>query len=82
MGRPARDPDAPVHKRIQMDLPPRSVERLQRLQERTDATSYGETVRRSMWLHETVLDLLEGGGRLLVEKDGQTTAVNLVGIQA
>jgi hypothetical protein len=82
MGRPARDPDAPAHKRIQMDLPPRSVERLQRLQERTDATSYGETIRHSLWLHETVLDLIEGGGTLLVEKDGRTTAVKLVGIEA
>lgn len=82
MGRPARDPDAPETKRVQMDLPPRAVERLQRLQRRTDATSYGETVRRATWLHETVLDLIQGGGRLLVEKDGQITPITLVGIDA
>ncbi len=82
MGRPSRDPDAPPLKRIQMDLPPRAVDRLHRLQERTDATSYGETVRRAMWLHETVLDMINDGGRLLVEKDGKITPITLVGIDA
>lgn len=82
MARPARDPEAPAQKRIQMDLPQRSVDRLERLRLRTDSTSNGETVRRSLWVHETVLDLIADGGTLLVEKDGRTTRVQLVGIEA
>jgi hypothetical protein len=82
MGRPAKNPDAPPLKRIQMDMAPAAVDRLQRLQERIEAASYGETVRRSLWLHETLLDLIGPDGRILVERDGVLTPVTLVGMDA
>ena len=81
-GRPARDQGAPPTRRVQMDLAPRPLERLQRLQARIEASSYGETVRRSLWLHETLLDLAGPDGRILVERDGVLTPVQLVGMDA
>ncbi len=82
MARPARSPDAPVQKRIQMDMSPRAVERLQRVQARTDSTSYGETVRRSLKLYEAMLDLMEGGGHLFLDRGGEIARIRLVGIDA
>lgn len=82
MARPAKDDTAPSLKRIQMDMTPRAVERLQRLQARLEASSYAETVRRALWLHDTLLKAADGGGRILVERNGVTTEIHIEGASA
>lgn len=82
MARPARNPDAPPTKRVQVEMGPKPLARLQRLQKRIDATSQGETIRRALWVHETLLDMVGPDGRILVERDGVTTEVTLIGLEA
>ena len=82
MARPEKAPDAAPLKRVQLDMSPRPLARLQRLQERLEAASYAETIKRALWVHETLLDLAEGGGRILVERDGVTTELRIEGAGA
>ena len=82
MARPAKNPDAPPTKRIQVELAPKPLARLQRLQTRIDAASQGETIRRALWVHETLLDMVGADGRILIERDGVTTEVTLIGMDA
>lgn len=82
MARPAKAEDAPPTKRVQLELAPRPLARLHRLQERLEASSYAETIRRSLWVHETLLELAGTGGRILIERDGIVTPVKLVGMDA
>jgi len=69
MARPSRDERKEV-KRIQMDMPPKSVERLKRLQETTEAASYAEVVRNALRLYEAVIDEVEAGNELMIKRDG------------
>lgn len=82
MARPVKDSDGPAMKRVQMDLAPAAVARLQRLQQRLEAASYAETVRRALHIHEALLDLIGPDGRLLVGRDGVTTPIHLIGLEA
>lgn len=81
MARPAKEDGGPVLKRIQMDLSPRPLARLHRLQERLESASYAETVRRALWIHETLLDMAADGGRILVERDGATAELRIEGAE-
>lgn len=61
-------------KRVQMDLAPSSLARLHRLQKRTEAASYAETVRNALILNERLLDAMRDGGSLTIRKgDSETT---------
>lgn len=69
MPRPASDKKD--LKRVQMDMPPKSVERLKRLQDVTEAASYAEVVRNALRLYEAMIDEVEGGSQILAERNGK-----------
>lgn len=58
-------------KRIQMDMPPRSVERLKSLRDITEATSYSEVVRNALRLYEALIAETESQNKILIERDGR-----------
>lgn len=62
------------NKRIQMDLPPRSVERLKQLQELTEAASYAEVMRNALRLYEALILETQKGHELLIRR-GNTISV-------
>ncbi len=53
-----------------MDMPPRSVERLKTLQLKTEASSYAEVVRNALRLYEALIQEVEDGNKILIERDG------------
>lgn len=55
-------------KRVQLDLPERSMERLQALRDKTEASSYAEVLKSSLRLYEAVIKEAESGNRFLVEE--------------
>ncbi|MFL6726739.1 MAG: hypothetical protein ACJ8FS_09535 [Sphingomicrobium sp.] len=66
-------------KRIQMDLPPRSVERLKRLQELTEAASYAEVMRNALRLYEALILEAEQGNEILIKRKKEVTALPIFG---
>jgi hypothetical protein len=67
MARPANE-NKPEMKRVQMDMPPKSLLRLKRLQEVTEASSYTEVVRNALRLYEVLVEEYEAGNELLVKR--------------
>lgn len=55
-------------KRIQMDMPPRSVERLKRLQDVTEAASYAEVMKNALRLYEALIQEVEVGNEIMVKR--------------
>ena len=47
--------------RVQLEMPPQAMERLQRLKERTEAASYAEVIRSALRLFEALVDEHEKG---------------------
>src|SRR5258706_16305904 len=47
--------------RVQLEMPPQAMERLQRLKERTAAASYAEAIRSALRLFEALADGQEKG---------------------
>ncbi len=68
MSRPAKE-NKPEMKRVQMDMPPKSLMRLKRLQDITEASSYTEVVRNALRLYEVLVDEYEAGNELLIKRD-------------
>lgn len=61
--------------RVQLELPPQAMERLQRLKEKTEAASYAEVIRNALRLFEALLDEHEKGGEFSLKRpDGETVA--------
>jgi hypothetical protein len=54
-------------KRVQLDLQEKSMDRLQGLKQRTEATSYAEVVKNALRLYEAVIDEHERGSIFLVQ---------------
>lgn len=53
-------------KRVQIDLPERSMTRLQDLRTKTEATSYAEVVKNALRLYEAVVEEAEQGNKFYV----------------
>jgi hypothetical protein len=62
-------------KRLQLDLPPASIERLEKLKEITEASSYAEVVKQSFRLYEWFIHQREMGYEVQLTKDGQTVSI-------
>jgi hypothetical protein len=61
--------------RVQLEMPPQAMERLQRLKERMEAASYAEVIRNALRLLEALVDEHEKGSEFSVRrKDGETVA--------
>jgi Arc/MetJ-type ribon-helix-helix transcriptional regulator len=57
--------------RVQLELPPQAMERLQRLKDRTEAASYAEVIRNALRVFEALASEHEQGSEFLVKrKDG------------
>lgn len=61
--------------RVQLELPPQAMDRLQRLKDRTEAASYAEVIRNALRLFEALLDEHEKGAEFSLKRaDGETVA--------
>ena len=60
-------------KRVQLDLPEKSMQRLQELKRKTEAGSYGEVIKNALRLYEAVIAEAEAGNKFLVrDASGQS----------
>jgi hypothetical protein len=60
--------------RVQFDLPPRSMERLNALKIKTEASSYAEVLKNALRLYEALIEETENGNEFLVRNsDGVIT---------
>jgi hypothetical protein len=62
-----------------MDLPPKSVERLKRLQELTEAASYAEVMRNALRVYEALILEAEQGNEILIKRKKEVTALPIFG---
>ncbi len=53
-------------KRVQLDLPKKSLQRLQDLKRSTEASSYAEVIKNALRLYESVIAEAEAGSSFLV----------------
>lgn len=57
--------------RVQLEMPPQAMERLQQLKEKTEAASYAEVIRNALRLYEALIAEAERGAEFQVkEPDG------------
>jgi hypothetical protein len=64
--------------RVQLELPPQAMERLQRLKDRTEAASYAEVIRNALRLFEALIDEHENGAEFSLKRtDGETVAYKI-----
>ena len=64
--------------RVQLELPPQAMERLQRLKEKTEAASYAEVIRNALRLLEALVDEHEKGAEFTLRRpDGETIAYKI-----
>jgi hypothetical protein len=66
-------------KRVQFEMPMRSYDRLTKLQEMTEATSYAEVVRNALRVYEALIKQTANGGTVLVRlPDGTEAPLSMV----
>jgi hypothetical protein len=64
--------------RVQLDFAPRSMERLNALKVKTEASSYAEVVKNALRLYEALIEESESGKQFLVrDKDGVVSPFRL-----
>ncbi len=64
--------------RIQIVMSPEAANRLERLLEKTDASSLAEVTRNALRLYEAVIDEVAAGNQFFLEKDGERAPVIMV----
>jgi hypothetical protein len=69
--RPDARPKVPKN-RVQFDLPPRSIERLNVLKLKTEASSYAEVVKNALRLYEALIEETESGKQFFVRDENGT----------
>ncbi|EDP0617335.1 MULTISPECIES: hypothetical protein [Enterobacteriaceae] len=66
-------------KRLQIDISEQSFERLKRLKENSDASSYAEVTNKAYRVYEFFIDALQQGNEIkLVDKDGNEKIVEFL----
>ncbi|MGZ5935345.1 MAG: ribbon-helix-helix protein, CopG family [Rhizomicrobium sp.] len=64
--------------RVQLEMPPQSMERLQRLKEKTEAASYAEVIRNAVRVFEALLQEHEAGAEFLLKRpNGETVSYKI-----
>lgn len=64
--------------RVQIELPPSSMERLKALKDKTEASSYAEVTKNAFKLYERMIELAESGHVFFVrDKNGKTRDLEL-----
>jgi hypothetical protein len=64
--RPTNDNGEGIKNRVQFDLPPRSMDRLNALKRKTEASSYAEVVKNALRLYEALIEETDAGKQFLV----------------
>ena len=65
--------------RVQFEMPPRAMERLRSLKDKTEAGSYAEVFRNAMRFYEFLVEQAEKGNEVVIEdKDDPTKRTVLV----
>ncbi|EAM2843491.1 hypothetical protein OA44_23515 [Enterobacter cloacae] len=66
-------------KRLQIDISEQSFERLKRLKENSEASSYAEVTNKAYRVYEFFIDALQQGNEIkLVDKDGNEKIVEFL----
>src|SRR6516165_676180 len=64
--------------RVQLEMPPQAMERLQRLKEKTEAASYAEVIRNALRVFEALVLEHESGSEFsLKRKSGETVSYRI-----
>ena len=64
--------------RVQLEMPPQAMERLQRLKEKTEAASYAEVIRNALRVLEALVDEHEKGSEFALKRaNGETLAYKI-----
>jgi hypothetical protein len=64
--------------RVQLDFPPRAMERLNTLKAKTEASSYAEVVKNALRLYEALIEEDESGKQFLTrDKNGVVSPFRL-----
>ena len=64
--------------RVQLEMPPQAMERLQSLKERSEAASYAEVIRNALRLYEALVDEHEKGSAFsLKRRNGEVVAYRI-----
>jgi hypothetical protein len=63
-----------VKNRVQFDLPPRSMDRLNALKVKTEAASYAEVVKNALRLYEALIEETEQGRTFLIRDENGAIA--------
>jgi hypothetical protein len=58
-----------VKNRVQFDLPPRSMDRLNALKIKTEAASYAEVVKNALRLYEALIEETDNGKTFMVRDE-------------
>ncbi len=67
-------PEERATTRVQLEMPPQAMERLQRLKDKTEAASYAEVLRNALRLYEALIAEADRGAELSVRSpDGTVT---------
>ena len=71
---PYEDPEVErVTTRVQLEMPPQAMVRLQKLKERTEAASYAEVIRNALRLFEALVEEHDRGADFFLKRsDGET----------
>lgn len=73
----ARDPANSGVRRVQMDMPAKSFERLERLRDVTEAASYAEVMRNALRLYEAMISEVEAGNEILIKRGSVTSPLTI-----
>ncbi len=64
--------------RVQLEMPPQAMERLQRLKEKIEATSYAEVIRNALRVFEALVQEHEKGAEFSLKRpSGETVAYRI-----
>ena len=64
--------------RVQLEMPPQAMERLQRLKEKSEAASYAEVIRNALRVFEALVDEHEKGAEFSLKRaDGEAVAYKI-----
>jgi hypothetical protein len=64
--------------RVQLEMPPQAMARLQKMKDRTEAASYAEVIRNALRVFEALVDEHEKGSEFSLKRaNGETVAYKI-----
>lgn len=63
---------------MQIEMPTNSIQKLQKLKQKTEASSYAEVAKNAYHLYDKLIEVVEAGNKLLIQdKDGKIKNLEL-----